>query len=175
MGKEGEQLLVAQNPEGCPDLQVASGNFYKMHGLDIFHKASTDCGSSGSPLITCDGKVIGIHKCRAAMMMINTTLLFQLKLCMLQFGSLKLIKPYHESLYNPTRFDKEYESQISQQRLKLLDKTYKIYPVIYECPYTHDPTIWFVPTSHGWYWTPTNLLKYALDACGNFKGYRGQL
>ena len=60
--EKGEQLLVAQNPKGRHDLQVTSRRFYKMHGFDVFHEASTDCGSSGSPIMMCHGEVISIHK-----------------------------------------------------------------------------------------------------------------
>ena len=57
----GEQVLVVQHP-GCSDLQVSQGVFDHLHGFDIFHRVLSDFGSSGSPVILHDGKVVGLYK-----------------------------------------------------------------------------------------------------------------
>ena len=83
-----------------------------MRGFDIFDKASTDCGSSGFPLITRDGEVIGIHKCRAAdddddqyNVAVSTKAVHA---AIWKFKTNKTLP--RKFIYNPTRFDKEYES-----------------------------------------------------------------
>ena len=162
MGEEKEQLLVMQNPETSPDLQIASGMFYKMHGFDIFHKASTERGSSGSPLMMRDGTVIGIHKSRAAKDSDQYNVAVSTEAVLAAIFNFKTLPRILIS--NPKSLDTDYEDQILQKSIKKETKSYKRGVL-----YSHDthsseiPPIWFVPTSHGWYWTPTNPLKREVD------------
>ena len=160
MGKEEEQLLVVQNPQGCRDLQVASGSFYKKHGFDIFHKASTDYGSSGSPLVTLNGIVIGIHKKRAAENSDQYNVAVSTKAVLAAICHFKSLP--RKLVSNPKSLDSKYEDQILEQNLRQVKENCK-YGIIYQGSETHGSKIWFVPTSHGWYWTPTDPLKEKLD------------
>ena len=159
-GKKGDQLLIIQNPGSCSGLQVASGAFYRMHGFDILHKASTDYGSSGSPLFTCDGKVIGIHKRRSAKETDHYNIAVSAKAVL---GAIYNFKTLPKRLIsNPRALSKQYEDQIFQQKLIRATSTE---PSRYAIMYVSSATrfivtlitpIWFIPTSHGWYWTPTD-------------------
>lgn len=57
-------LQVIGHPvEECDGTKhFAIGELYDIRGYNILHKASTTPGSSGSPLLTADGNVVGIHK-----------------------------------------------------------------------------------------------------------------
>lgn len=172
IGKEGDQLLVMQNPGSCSGLQVASGPFYRMHGFDILHKTSTDYGSSGSPLMTQDGKVIGIHKRRAAKDTDDYNIAVSAKAVLAAIYNFKTLPK--KLISNPRNLDRQYEDQIFQQNLVRATTTEPCsYGVIYISPATYVSffgkritmitPIWFVPTSHGWYWTPTDPFDKELD------------
>lgn len=159
-GKKGDQLVIVQNPGSCSGLQVASGAFYRMHGFDILHKASTDYGSSGSPLFTCDGKVIGIHKRRAAKETDHYNIAVSAKAVL---GAIYNFKTLPKKLIsNPRALNKQYEDLIFQQKLIRATSTEPSqYGIMYVSPATRViitliTPIWFIPTSHGWYWTPTD-------------------
>ena len=166
--QEGEQFTIIQWPNSCSGLQVASGEFYRMHGFDILHRASTDHGSSGSPLMTRDGKVIGIHKGRAAKESDLYNIAVSAKAVIAAIYHFKTLP--QGLVANPRNFDNQCEDWITQQNLERTDHYF--YGAIYKSPATdqdystsgrHGP-IWFVPTSHGWYWTPTDPFDKELDA-----------
>ena len=161
MGKEGNQLQILQYPTGFSDLQSASGTVYKMHGFDILHKVSTDYCSSGSPVV-CDGKVIGIHKSRAADPIDQYNHAVSAEAIL---DALYQFKPFSRKLIvNPQKLDENYEEQLLQQNVTKEDNSWK-----HGCIYSHDttsskiPSIWFVPTSHGWYWTSTSPYNDKID------------
>ena len=168
-GKEGDQLLVMQNPRYCCGVQVASGPFYRMHGFDILHKTSTDRGSSGSPLMTNDGKVIGVHKCRAKKESDQYNIGVSAKAVLAAIYNFKTLPK--KLISNPRNLDMQYEDQIFQQNLIRATTTGPCkYGIIYISPATKVPIlgtlitpIWFVPTSHGWYWTPTDPFNKEFD------------
>lgn len=60
---EDETIYIIQYPKG--KLCVSYGILNRINELkkyDFFHKCSTDEGSSGSPILNLNNKVIGIHK-----------------------------------------------------------------------------------------------------------------
>ena len=169
MEKEGDQLTVIQYPSGCSGLQVASGAFHRMYGFDILHKVSTNHGSSGSPLMTHDGKVIGIHKGSAAKDSDQYNIAVSANAVLAAIYNFKTLP--QRLISNPRKLEEQYEYQILQQNLvRMKDRC--IYGTIYKSPTTdHDCSIsdkyvgpvWFIPTSHGWYWTPTDPFDKQLD------------
>ena len=58
-----ETFYIIQYPEG--ELSVSYGtleNIFKDEKYTFFHKCSTKEGSSGSPILNLDNKIVGIHR-----------------------------------------------------------------------------------------------------------------
>lgn len=162
MGVNGGQVMVVQHYGGS-DLQVAQGVFESFHGFDIFHRVLSDFGSAGSPVVLHDGRVVGMHKrmstdrCNVAISMKN---LLQAILKNVEHNGLPI-----KLVSNPRNLEKRYERQVFEQGLIRSKKVTKQNPFMYispAIPLVATP-IWFVPTSHGWYWTPTDPFKNDLD------------
>ena len=163
VGVTGEQVLVVQHTGGS-DLQVVQGIFDHLHGFDIFHRVLSDFGSSGSPVVVLDGRVIGMHKrmssdkCNVA---ISTQFLLQAILVNNKQDTLpaKLVT-------SPSCLEQAYERSLFKQGLIRSKKITEQNPLVYispAIPLVSTP-IWFVPTSHGWYWTPIDPFKNDSDA-----------
>ena len=175
--KKGDEVLMIQQQAGLKT-RFANGTFLRLHGMNILHTSSADIGSWGSPLALKDGRVIGLHKRKSPQNtnqydvgLSNKVLIRALSI------HIKSNKPPAKLISNPIRFDGASESRILEHGLckcaardnrmlifvspeddeeeednlqstssatKIDDETKSI------CP------IWFVPTSHGWYWTPTD-------------------
>ena len=158
----GEPVLVVQHPGGS-DLQVAQGVFDHLHGFDVFHRVLSDFGSSGSPVVLHDGRVVGLYKrmstdkCNVA---VSMKYLLQAILVNAQQNTLPL-----KLVTNPGGLEQEYEWRVFEQGLIRSKKVTEQNPLVYispAIPLVATP-IWFVPTSHGWYWTPTDPYKNDLD------------
>ena len=59
----GSNLYITQHPGGG-ELSFAQGKLRQFWGFDMLHEASTEYGSSGSPVVNRDGRVVGVHKSR---------------------------------------------------------------------------------------------------------------
>jgi len=66
IGTDGDQLWVVQSTDSCSGQHpvVVAGRFYCFYGCDAFHKPEKDNLLCGSPVVTIDGNVVGIHKGR---------------------------------------------------------------------------------------------------------------
>jgi len=162
IGVTGEHVLAVQHPGGS-DLQVTQAVFDHLHGFDIFHRVLSDFGSSGSPVVLHDGRVIGIHKristdkCNVA---ISASKLLQAILLNADQNGLPL-----KLISNPKNLEQVYEQQVFEQGLVRSKIVTEQNPLVYispAIPLVATP-IWFVPTSHGWYWSPTDPFKNDLD------------
>ena len=148
-----DQFLVMQNPGGFSGTQVTSGTFYKMHSFDIFHKASTHHGSSGSPVMRYNGEVVGVHKRMAAQDADEYNIAVSANAVLAAICKFKTLP--QKLISNPRNLDTHYENQIFQLGLTRR-KVYRNYGVIYVSLATlnsvsgkRNPPIWFVPTIHG--------------------------
>lgn len=177
-GKRGEEVLIVQEQVGLK-ARFTSGGFIRDHGLYLLHTSKAEIGSWGSPLALKDGRVVGMHKRRAAKKtdqidvavsskaIVNALAIY----CKEENLSKKLIS-------NPIQFDDKSESRILEHDLaRCADKDNRL--LIFVTPdcdvekerhsidgnvdenepkqetTTVNP-VWFVPTNHGWYWTPTD-------------------
>ena len=60
--EKDKDIFILQHPEGEDDLSYSLGQIIKKNNSTIYHSASTEVGSSGSPIINRkDYSVIGIH------------------------------------------------------------------------------------------------------------------
>ena len=167
-GKRGEEVLIVQEQVGMKT-RFTSGGFIRDHGLYLLHTSKAKIGSWGSPLALKDGRVVGMHKRRAALKTEPIDVAVSAKAiigalsvhCKDASLSTKLIS-------NPIKFDRSSESRILEHDLsRCADKDNRL--LIFVTPHRnegkqmHDTTtaavvnpVWFVPTNHGWYWTPTD-------------------
>jgi len=162
-GTKDIPVFVFQHPRG-DDIHYAGGFFLKYHGLDMFHSVSTDYGSSGSPIAIQDGQVIGLHKARSVHKGKNYNVAVAMK------AVIEAILPHfigatfpRHMVANPITLDPIYATKllhIGLERCFNLSSRFKgliyVSPATYVRGYRTITPIWFVPTSHGWYWTPTD-------------------
>ena len=160
-GKEGDliQLMIVQNLSGGRP-EIATSTFSRLHGFDIFHKGTSSLAVAGSPVITQDGKVVGIQKCRALKSEDHCNIAVSSKAV---FDALDLHDKFSNKLVcNPRELSKSYEEKVLQQNLERAPDDQMVKYLVYVSPATKIiglttiTPIWFVPTSHGWYWTPTD-------------------
>lgn len=162
IGATEEQILVVQHPGGS-DLQVAQGVFDHLHGFDVFHRVSSDFGSSGSPVVLCDGRVVGMYK-RLSTDKCNVAVSIKHLLQAISVNTDQETLP-PKLVSNPSRLEEVYERRVFEQGLVRSKQITEQNPLVYispAIPLVATP-IWFVPTSHGWYWTPTDPYKNDLD------------
>ena len=161
-GSKVEPVFIFQYPGGA-EISIAQGHFLQYYGIDVFHSVSTDFGSSGSPVALSSGVVIGVHKSRAAQNCSNYNVAVGMK------AVIKAILPFFcrpfipQLICNPIVLDKAYAAKLLKIGLQrcFLRPGAKFQGLMY---ISHATTggrevvtlIWFVPTSHGWYWTPSD-------------------
>ena len=170
IGTNGEKLLMLQYPGGS-NIQFAQGSFKRMHGFDIFHLVSTDYGSSGSPLVRPDGVVVGIHKRRAARDTDNYNVALSTTAAVQAMTTHSVEGQFLKAtlICNPTILEGQYDASIKQIGLQKCPQWNKFKGLIYVSPATiikgtvTVTPIWFTPTSHGWYWTPTDPFNVLLE------------
>lgn len=163
-GSNGEPVFVFQHPGGA-DIHFAQGFFLQYYGLDIFHSVSTNYGSSGSPVALSNGQVIGLHKARSALESKNYNIAVPMS------AVINAILPHSRGpvfprylVCNPIALDPTYAAKFLQIGLErcFVSPTSNFQGLMYVSPATSVlgleivTPIWFVPTSHGWYWTPTD-------------------
>ena len=154
-----EQVFVLQYRQDIQGLRLAYGFCLQYYGTDLFHSANSFLGSSGSPVVLSSGKVIGIHK--SAGPANNYKIAVAIK---------PVIKAIHELkhsfcrklFYNPPLLNKSYVDRLLALGLQQCGSHSK-FEHLYVSPATYrlhilrkKPPVWFVPTVHGWYWTPTD-------------------
>ena len=161
-----DDVFVFQHPQGS-DIHLASGRFLKCYGLDVFHSASTDYGSSGSPVLLTNGQVVALHKARSAKKSSEYNVAVMMK------AIINAVRPHYcgpaiprHLVCNPIMLNQTYVSKlirIGLQRCFVISEGSTDYQgLMYVSPASkvlgleYITPIWFVPTSHGWYWTPTN-------------------
>ena len=177
-GKRGEEVLIVQEQTGMK-ARFTSGGFIRSHGVYILHTSKAEIGSWGSPLALKDGTVIGMHKRRAAKKteQIDVAVSSKAIVNALSIHCKDAALP-RKLISNPIRFDEKSESRILEHDLaRCADRDNRL--LIFVTPdrnvekekhsidgaadeyelqqetITVNP-VWFVPTNHGWYWTPTD-------------------
>jgi hypothetical protein len=170
--KKGDEVLLIQQQAGLKT-RFANGSFLRMHGMNLVHTSSADIGSWGSPLALKDGRVIGLHKRKSTKNTSRHDVALSNK-CLIRALSLHINgnNPPAKIISNPIRFDSASENRILGHGLsKCAARDNRM--LIFVSPeddeeeeegntQTSDEAnntispIWFVPTSHGWYWTPTD-------------------
>lgn len=167
IGKKGEEVLIVQQQVGMKS-RFTNGTFVRDHGVYILHTSKAKIGSWGSPLALKDGRIIGLHKRRATHKSDDTDVAVSAKVIVAAIAKhckgaslpMKLIS-------NPIRFDEASEARILEHDLtRCADKDNRV--LIFVTPErelqvdaetghtSHVSPVWFVPTNHGWYWTPTD-------------------
>ena len=167
--KKGDEVLMVQQQAGLKT-RFANGTFLRLHGMNILHTSSADIGSWGSPLALKDGRVIGLHKRKSAQNTKQYDVALSTK-TLINALSIHIVgaKPPSKLISNPIRFDSTSENRILEHGLcKCAARDNRM--LIFVSPEGDNEVegatrsvednivspVWFVPTSHGWYWTPTD-------------------
>ena len=166
---KGDEVLLIQRQAGLKT-RFANGSYLRMHGMNIVHTSSADIGSWGSPLALKDGRVIGLHKRKSTKNSSQNDVALSNKF-LIRALSLHINgkNPPAKIVSNPIRFDSASENRILEHGLsKCAARDNRM--LIFVSPEDEEEgntqasdeanstvsPIWFVPTSHGWYWTPTD-------------------
>ena len=167
VGKKGEEVLIVQQQVGMKS-RFTNGIFMRYHGVYILHTSKAMIGSWGSPLALKDGRVIGLHKRRATHKSDDVDVAVTARVIVQAISKhCSMANLPKQLISNPIRFNEESEARILEHGLgKCADKDnrllifvtqnreFPIDPETAESDYLSP--IWFVPTNHGWYWTPTD-------------------
>ena len=152
-----ELIYVFQYPETI--FSFATGFIESSVGYNYFHKASTNVGSSGAPLINKNMKVIGIHKSGLPSKNVNVA------------TNINIVNYAINTLYNKNYINDIKKARASPKELSDDEKKELIkhglketsLPNMYKCLYsTSSLVMLFYRTNHGWYFTLKNKkeIKY---------------
>ena len=164
---EEESIAVIQRPSGSACTMISKGIFKEKFGFDFKHEASTDEGSSGSLVITYNNKaakLIGIHKSASKISAHNTAVSLQAVLNSLNLHIESLTSC---NICNPKFKDCKEKldipgSELSLSKTCIIKEDWSSYQYS-SVKFVKDKNsvtfklMMFVPTSHGWYWTPTDV------------------
>eukprot|EP00833_Pecoramyces_ruminatium_P010071 jgi/Orpsp1_1/1184103/evm.model.c7180000088024.1 len=166
INESNKLITIIQYPHGKGPY-FSEGYITNISGFNYFHTISTRKGSSGSPLITKDMKVIGIHKSSIKNKNINVATKYS------------VIEHAIRTLYNKKYIYKMKKSrklarELSFEEINVL-KNHGLYetsfPNIYKCPYSNSSLLLlFYRTNHGWYWSSKKELddNYELKFISTF-------
>lgn len=141
---ESDDLKVIGHPiEGCDGGKaIARGGMICIKGFNILHKASTNRGSSGSPLLS-DGKVVGLHKAGREEHNIAVSII----------SVVRAIERWMQLRHQQQQPPSKSQMQKMGIMLRCNDKRGTIYSYISAA--SHEE-VWFTYTKHGWHHTLTN-------------------
>jgi len=149
---ENELIYVFQYPKTI--FSFAAGYIESSSGFNYFHKASTDSGSSGAPLINKNMKVIGVHKAGLTSKEIKNV---ATKINIVKYAINTL---YNKNYINDIKKAKKSTRELSEDEEKEIKRHgLKETPLsnMYICPYsTSSLVMLFYRTNHGWYFTVKN-------------------
>lgn len=147
--KVDDSIYVFQYPDGI--LSSAEGRIQSISGFNYFHSASTKGGSSGSPLLNDQARIIGIHKAGLEKEKKNLATMFN----RIDYA-IRIL--YHKSYIHgiekarkPTRTLSDDEiKQLKRRGLKETE-----YPYLFYCSYIQNPSLVLLlyRTNHAWYFT----------------------
>ena len=147
-----ELIYVFQYPETI--FSFATGFIESSVGYNYFHKASTNVGSSGAPLINKNMKVIGVHKAGLTSKEIKNV---ATKINIVKYAINTL---YNKNYINDIKKAKKSTRELSEDEEKEIKRHgLKETPLsnMYICPYsTSSLVMLFYRTNHGWYFTVKN-------------------
>lgn len=171
-GKRGDKVLIVQEQVGMKS-RFTNGVYIRPHGIYILHTSKAEIGSWGSPLATEDGRVVGMHKRRAAQKTEAIDVAVSSRAMVKAMSLHCQSDPLPTKLVsNPIQFDLNSETRLFEHGLtrcakkdnRLMvfvtadrglgeqqgstDELNQVYDLV-------NP-VWMVPTNHGWYWTPTD-------------------
>ena len=152
---EEEKIYIFQYPER--NLSYAEGKIESISGFNYFHIASTKGGSSGSPLLNNDMKVIGIHKAGIEKEKKNIGTKFN----NIEYAIRTLYNKRNINNINKAREPTRELSEDEKKELKKHDLKETNIPNLYKCPYKKNPSLnlYFYRTNHAWYYTTKNKIN----------------
>ena len=145
----GSRIYITQYPGGG-ELCLAQGRIRSIWGFDILHEVSTDYGSSGSPLLNQNGRVVGVHKARRPNEECNVATRIGVVISAIQ----RMLKgPRQDARFATAPARNLTHRQKQELSNKGLQETTA--PNVFISPSsTFVTTLWFYRTNHAWYWTP---------------------
>ena len=165
--KINDIIYSIQYPKG-ENLEFAHGYIEDINGFDYFHSSSTDEGSSGSPLLNNDLKVVGIHKAKRKSENVNVATRFNIimyAICTL-YNNMNLIGIEKAKQLPKILTEKEIEELVKHGLHETLS------PQIFKIPKSNNsPELLFFRTNHAWYWMerPRKLIERDLNNINKLK------
>jgi len=170
-GKEDDIIYIFQYPKG--KFSSAKGTIQLISGFNYFHNASTDEGSSGSPLLNADMDVVGIHKGG----IINERKNIATNIKAIDYAIRTFYNKSYINSIDKTRLPirELSDDEIKELKKHSLKKTG--FPNIYECKYKKDPSLilLFSRTNHAWYYTTISKNEFKKMNEINYKYYAWNL
>jgi len=151
--KMNDSIYVVQYPKG-EKLKFAHGYIKNIYGFDYLHTSSTDKGSSGSPLLNDNLKVVGIHKAkRESKKNKNENVNVATKFSIVNYAICTL---YNNRYLIGMEKEKQLPKKLSEYEIEELRKhglQETLSPQIFKIPkFKHSPELLLYRTNYAWYW-----------------------
>ncbi|KAG4102718.1 ankyrin [Neocallimastix lanati (nom. inval.)] len=161
--KIDDTIYVIQYPKG-EKLEFAHGKVEIIYGFDYLHSASTDKGSSGSPIINDDLKVVAIHKARRkGIINDDGKVNVATKISTALYGISTL---YNSRNLIGTEKEKQLPKKLSIEENKELKKhglEVTLSPQIFVLKSNNSPELLFYRTNYAWYWMKRSKIRKEKD------------
>ncbi|OUM59927.1 hypothetical protein PIROE2DRAFT_63454 [Piromyces sp. E2] len=151
-----KQIFVFQYPEG--KLSFSTGNIISSSFFNYHHTASTKGGSSGSPLLNENMKVIGIHRGSFhtpddVVLNIGTKFSYVQNAINILFNK-SYINDITKARKTARKLSDDEEKELENHGLNKMEE--KELCNVYKCPYfskNYLGIMYYYRTNHGWYFT----------------------
>ncbi|OUM70178.1 hypothetical protein PIROE2DRAFT_57037 [Piromyces sp. E2] len=165
-----DPIFIFQYPKR--KMSFASGFIVRSFNFNYFHNASTDIGSSGSPILNKSMEVIGIHRGSIETqnegnfnMATKFSIVREILDMIYYKGYINDIKKARDI---PRVLSDDEEKEIKRHGLKKIKKLSNMY----QCSYLPSALVMlFYRTNHGWYFTSKNKNKMSYSSLGKVRSY----
>jgi len=165
--KKDDIIHIIQYPDG-KNFKLANGKIIDIYGFDYLHQCSTENGSSGSPLLNENLKVVGVHKTYIK----NKNANIATRFTVVEYAIRNLYNNRHLIGINKSRLSSKLlsDDEIMELYTHGLQKTSS--EKIFKIPKTNNSSeLLLYRENHAWYWMkrPSNLTEENLKEISKLK------
>lgn len=155
-GKKNKNILVIQYPQG-ETLKFAVGDIDSINGFNYRHSISTQQGSSGSPLVSNNYEILGVHKAGEESSNEDDNINYATKFSIIHYAICTLYNNRNRVGMDKAKLPPKKLSDEELEELKNMGLESKSNKVFYLVPEMNSSSefsdLYFYRTNHAWYFT----------------------